>query len=621
MSIWRVLLQDYKKHTVGVLVSILLVLVGWVYIESQYIGYFYPGVAIAGEPVGGKTYAEVFVDFKTRTEKLMTDGFRVVLTGEKGEKKVHIPFAISGLTADNLVEYFSLGAWEEVTEEAYKFGRSGPLLVQPLRKLSALLFGTNFELPTVTRKYALQSLLSRELSGFFKEAVPARFVYDGAFMAIAKEKNGESGGVDEIAEIINLRLAALDPSPILFSSVPVMPAVTAKQLEPFLKLANEVSNATSLVFYYRDSRWKVSGRTLATWLTVKKENEIGIDNVKLKNFLAKTVAPIIDNPPRNSRFEMRGGVLTEIIPGKPGNVVDIEKTIQQVESVVYTVQSSYATTANLLLALTSAGSQVDVKARTGVIEIPIEIIQANPQITKLVVDNYGIKDLVGSAKTSFKGSSSDRKHNIEVGVSKLNGILLAPGEEFSAVNGIGETNEEEGFVKEYVIKDNKSIKEFGGGLCQLATTLFRLALDTGLPVTERTNHRYVVGYYGPGLDATIYGPTPDLRFVNDTGNYLLLQGKVEGSELVFELYGQRDGRMVEISAPVLTDEIPAPSERYVPTADLKIGQMECTETPRKGVTADVAYDVRYLNGDTKNQIFHSVYQPWQKICLFGTTPI
>ncbi|MEK7640802.1 MAG: VanW family protein [Patescibacteria group bacterium] len=618
MSIWRVLLKDYKKHTAGVLVSILLVFVGWVFMESQYIGRFYPGVAIAGEPVGGKTYTEVFIDFKNRAEKLTVDGLRITLISSNGEKKMHVPMLISGLTADNLVEYFSLGDWEEATEEAYKFGRSGPLLVQPMHKLSALIFGSNFELPVAARKYALQSLLSRELKGFFKEVASARFIYDGARMAIAKEKDGESGSVDEIAAIINSRLVAFDPSLISFSAVPVMPVVTAKQLEPFLKLSNEVADETSLVFHYQGSRWKVSGRTLATWLTIKKENEIGIDDAKLKNFLAKTVAPAINDPPRNSRFEMRDGALVEIIPGKSGNVVDIEKTIQQVESVVYTVQKFYATTANLLLALTSAGSQIDVQARTGIIEIPIEITRADPQITKQIVDNYGIKDLVGSAKTSFKGSTDDRKHNIETGVSKLNGILLAPGEEFSAVEGIGVTSEEEGFVKEYVIKDNKSVKELGGGLCQLATTLFRLALNTGLPITERKNHLYVVGYYGPGLDATIYGPHPDLKFVNDTGNYLLLQGKVEGNDLLFELYGQRDGRIAEISKPVLTDEIPAPPIKYVPTADLKIGQMECSETPRKGVTAEVTYDVRYTNGETKNQTFHSVYQPWPKICLFGT---
>ena len=122
-----------------------------------------------------------------------------------------------------------------------------------------------------------------------------------------------------------------------------------------------------------------------------------------------------------------------------------------------------------------------------------------PGLPRRRADEHAIKDLVGTARTNFTGSSADRRHNIENGIGKLTGILIAPGEEFSAVAAIGTTSVEEGFVAEYVIKDDKSIKELGGGLCQVATTLFRAVLNTGLPVTERTNHSYVVSYYGPGL--------------------------------------------------------------------------------------------------------------------------
>ena len=116
--------------------------------------------------------------------------------------------------------------------------------------------------------------------------------------------------------------------------------------------------------------------------------------------------------------------------------------------------------------------------------------------------------------------------------SKITGILIAPGQEFSTANTIGEVTEEEGFVKEYVITGGQTVKELGGGLCQLATTLFRMALNTGLPITERVNHAYVIPYYGPGLDATVYGPHPDFRFVNDTGNYILLQGTAKNNEVI-----------------------------------------------------------------------------------------
>ena len=186
------------------------------------------------------------------------------------------------------------------------------------------------------------------------------------------------------------------------------------------------------------------------------------------------------------------------------------------------------------------------------------------------------------------------------------------------MRAIGTTTEENGFVKEFVIKENKSVKELGGGLCQVSTTLFRLALASGLPITERQAHRYVVGYYGPGLDATIYGPYPDLRFINDTGHYLLVQGRVDGDDMILEFYGQKDGRSSFVSEPELSDEKPAPDTKYAISADLPFGTQQCSETPRKGVTAEVTYKVAYPSGESKEQIFKSVYQPWQKICLIGT---
>jgi len=195
----------------------------------------------------------------------------------------------------------------------------------------------------------------------------------------------------------------------------------------------------------------------------------------------------------------------------------------------------------------------------------------------------------------------------------------APGEEFSAVNAIGEVTKEAGFVEEYVIYGNKTQKEIGGGLCQLATTLFRLALDTGLQITERMNHRYVISYYGAGLDATIYGPHPDLRFVNDTGNYLLLQGVAQNNKVTFEFYGVKDGRLVEISKPVLYNWVSPPPTKYVAAYNLPAGRVRCTEIAHTGVTTDATYTVTYATGQKKITNFHSVYQPWQKVCLIGVS--
>ena len=111
-------------------------------------------------------------------------------------------------------------------------------------------------------------------------------------------------------------------------------------------------------------------------------------------------------------------------------------------------------------------------------------------------------------------------------------------------------NAEAGYLPELVIKNNKTIPEFGGGLCQVSTTMFRTALLAGLPILERRPHAYRVRYYdwpyGPGVDATVYQPHPDLRFKNDTKHYILIQTRIVGTRLYFDFYGtkEKEGRIV-----------------------------------------------------------------------------
>jgi len=127
---------------------------------------------------------------------------------------------------------------------------------------------------------------------------------------------------------------------------------------------------------------------------------------------------------------------------------------------------------------------------------------------------------------------------------------------------LGAITEATGFVPELVIKENVTKPEYGGGLCQISTTIFRAAINAGLDVTERHNHAYPVKYYGvPGFDATIYLPRPDLRFVNNTGKWLMLQSSISGSKLTFQVFGVSDGRNVKIDGPHIIEKMPDGSMR------------------------------------------------------------
>jgi len=169
----------------------------------------------------------------------------------------------------------------------------------------------------------------------------------------------------------------------------------------------------------------------------------------------------------------------------------------------------------------------------------------------------GITALIGSGETNFAGSPASRIHNIRVGSNKFQGTLIAPGEEFSFNTLLGEVTAKEGYLPELVIKKGETVPEYGGGLCQVSTTFFRAAVRSGLEITQRYNHSYPVVYYGiPGFDATIYPPSPDLRFLNNTENHILIQYRIEGTKLAWDIYGTDDGRTVELDGPHVYDKKP-----------------------------------------------------------------
>ena len=144
-----------------------------------------------------------------------------------------------------------------------------------------------------------------------------------------------------------------------------------------------------------------------------------------------------------------------------------------------------------------------------------------------------------------------------------------------------------GYQPELVIKGGQTIPEYGGGLCQLSTTVFRAAILAGLPITERRPHSFPVKYYNPqGFDATIYPGVTDLKFINDTGKHILLQTRIDGTQLIVEFYGSNDGRQVAMDGPYQYDQ--------------------------KANGSMKAYFIRtisYPNGEKKEERFNSNYQP------------
>jgi vancomycin resistance protein YoaR len=147
-----------------------------------------------------------------------------------------------------------------------------------------------------------------------------------------------------------------------------------------------------------------------------------------------------------------------------------------------------------------------------------------------------------------------------------------------------------------------------------------------LPITARRNHSYRVAYYEPaGMDAAVYIPNPDVRFLNDTANYILIQSRIEGDDFYFDFWGVKDNREITITKPVVYNIVkPAPT-KIVETLDLAPGKKKCTEKAHNGADAYFDYTVVYNPGSTEEKKeekrFSSHYVPWQEVCLVGVAQL
>ena len=327
-----------------------------------------------------------------------------------------------------------------------------------------------------------------------------------------------------------------------------------------------------------------------------------------KESLQKTLEPFyeeINKEPIEAVFNFEGGRVREFTASENGREVDEEKLSQQIQS-------------KGKLIIGSSGQKVII------IPVPTKILE--PSLTTEKVNEMGIKELIGSGTSTYKGSISSRAYNVGLGASRINGVLVAPGDTFSFADAVGDVSSLTGYKQAYIISGGKTILGDGGGICQVSTTLFRAALDAGLPITERHAHAYRVGYYEqdspPGIDATVYVPSVDLKFKNDTGHHILVQSinDPEEQRLTFMIYGTSDGRIAEISTPVVTNIRPAPEPKYEDDPNLPSGQIKQVDWAASGATA---YFTRTVTRDGEVIIsdkFTSNYRPWQAVYLRGTGP-
>lgn len=322
----------------------------------------------------------------------------------------------------------------------------------------------------------------------------------------------------------------------------------------------------------------------------------------------------------------------------------IEQTLDPIQKEIYQepVEAQFSVASNRVVAFreSSNGRTIDFDALNKklkelipqiiknksprIVRVDIPIKETEPEVTTEEANNLGIVEVIGTGRSTFFHSIPNRIHNISLAAARINGILIAPGDEFSFNKALGDVSKFTGYKEAYVIKDGKTVLGDGGGVCQVSTTLFRAILNSGLPIIERHAHAYRVGYYeqdsSPGFDATIFVPTVDLKFKNDTENYILIQSYVDPTNLslVFTFYGKNDGRKVSITKPVISNVTSPPPPLYQDDPNLPKDTVKQVEYAAPGGRSVFSRTVTKNGNVILNDTFVSNYRTWQAVFLRGT---
>lgn len=557
----------------GVVGLVVLVAVVWGMTNSRVM----PGVKVAGVDVGGMSREEARAALGRKTEEYL-------LESEYSRATIPVPPEVWRFDVEASVE------------RAMRVGRT-----TSLDKLARLLVGrTNFPIEVELDKARLDEWITQveglvAIAGKEAELEESR----GEWQIV----NGEDAlrlDKDKLQDELLERGTRLSTQALPLPVQQVWMALTQGEQEDVLKLVGELVKKELVVGVGQAEVVLTSGE-LTSFVALAPDEAGGVSSSTLEDYV-QGLATRYNRKPQDARFEFANGRVQEFAPAKDGIEVRVKETAEAMKE-----------------ALEKLGAG---KEKSGQVEAIIALTP--PAISTEEVNNLGIVEVIGRGESYYAHSIPNRIYNVGLAAERVNGTLVPPGGEFSFNASVGEISASTGYKTAYVIQNGRTELGDGGGVCQVSTTIFRAAMNAGLPITERYAHAYRVGYYEqnskPGLDATIFSPSKDLKFKNDTPGYILVQvtNDPKNYHLIFELYGTKDGRVATVSEPRVSGVSPPPPDLYQDDPTLPVGQVKQVDWAAWGARSVFDYKVEREGETIFAKTFTSNYRPWANVYLRGT---
>lgn len=592
------MIAKYPKP-IGILLLIFFasIILTYLLFLTYYQQGFFPGVKVAGQRLNQETpssiYSKLNADFQNRTQIPLS------FTGEGRTFNIDLAKAQPSLDLAPIIN------------QAYAFGRSQSPIINFKQHLQAVVSEQNFALTLNYQKQdELLSQIERINWQVKKDPTDAQIVL-GTPLTIIAASEGEEVDSQVLLKRINDYLTLTSSAPTSLPTKSTPPKFTTAQAERY-KEALETLTDSPLILRYENQILNLNQQSLFNLLDFSgsstaapgdkssyniTEEAVRLDKKRLTNFLTG-VAQKINRPSFDAKFTFNPQTkkVSEFQAAQEGRELDLEQT------------------AALIIQALNPNSKKEIL-------LPVKVTP--PKILTGDVNTFGINELLARGVSYFTGSIDNRIYNIKLAASRINGTLIPQNEVFSFNKVLGDVSAETGYKPAYVIKSGRTVLDDGGGVCQVSTTVFRSVLNAGLPINERTAHAYRVGYYeqggfAPGLDATVFYPSVDFKFKNNTPAYILLQAYVQGTTLYVDLYGTSDGRQAALTTPQILNQTPPPPELRQDDPSLPKGVVKQVDWPAWGANVSFKRTVKRGEETLISETWRSNYRPWQAVYLVGT---
>jgi vancomycin resistance protein YoaR len=566
-----------------------LVIAGLLILEQRNQELIYPNIYVENVPVGGRTRAEAHAAIREPYK----DFLERPATLRDGDTVWQASLVDVGVAFD----------FDAPIEQAYRIGRDGA----PPENLETVLElrenSPRLAVPITFDNTAVERYVASLATDIDRAPINAQIRLEGAQIVTTPATPGRRLLVDATVRDLSTQLKTLRPAVVTLRVETLPPRIGDRAVAVAReRLAALLAEPLTLKADEQEHVW--TPERLASLITITQASDrdrapigISIDGERVLKQL-RQIADATEVRGTYPRVAWNGGDLQITKPGKPGRRVD------------------EINARDLVLAA--------LRGQERTIELPWRAI--DPPVTEANLDQLGINELVSLGKSDFAGSAAYRVTNIVAGTRRLDGILLAPGDEFSFTSTVGAINAANGFVEGAAIVQNRTQKEFGGGICQVSTTMFRAAFWAGLPITERWEHSFYINWYdkyglgangnGPGLDAAIFTGVKDFKFVNDTGAWLLVQTAADPRTAMAQvaIYGTKPAREVTLTGYRVYNQTPAPGDPvFVADAEQPAGALRQSDRARGGMTIDV-YRVITENGVSRApELFRTRFRAWPNI--------